>query len=137
MLRFMLDTDICSYIIKRSSPSVLKHLQKIPPAEVCISAISNAELLYGVQISPRREIDGAAVDAFLRHIDVVPFCGDAGAHYAQIRAELKRRGAMIGAHDLFIAAHARSMGLNLVTNNIREFRRVGGLSVENWVGRTP
>lgn len=132
MPRLMLDTDICSYIVKRSHPSVLKHLQKIPVADVCISAISQAELLYGVQVSPRRRDDSAAVNAFLRHIDVEPFSAEAGVHYAEIRADLKTRGAMIGAHDLFIAAHARALGLKLVTNNVREFARVRGLSIENW-----
>lgn len=132
MPRFMLDTDTCSYIVKRSNSRVLKRLQSVPVADVCISAVVKAELLYGVEVSPRKQIDRAAVEAFLRNIAVSDFTGEVAVHYAEIRADLKRRGSMIGAHDLFIAAHARTFGLTLVTNNVREFRRVRGLAVENW-----
>jgi tRNA(fMet)-specific endonuclease VapC len=132
MSRFMLDTDTCSYIVKRSNDRVLKRLQLVRVADVCISAITKAELLYGVEVSPRKQIDRIAVDAFLRTIAVSEFSGEAAVYYAEIRADLKRRGAIIGAHDLFIAAHARAFGLILVTNNIREFRRVRGLAIENW-----
>ena len=135
MPRFMLDTDICSYIVKRSNASVLKRLAAVPVEHVCVSAITQAELMYGVEVSPRRQTDEAAVNAFLRHIEVAAFSGDAAGHYAEIRADLKKRGAMIGAHDLFIAAHARSLKLKLVTNNTREFGRVRGLSIENWAER--
>jgi tRNA(fMet)-specific endonuclease VapC len=132
-LRYMLDTDICSYIMKRSSPVLLRRLQSVAIGDVCISVISKAELLYGVEVSPKRKQDDAAVEAFLRLLEVVDF-PDAGAeHYAKIRAELKKRGTMIGANDLLLAAHARSLGLTLVTNNTREFGRVRGLSVENWM----
>jgi tRNA(fMet)-specific endonuclease VapC len=132
-LRYMLDTDICSYIMKRSSPVLLRRLQSVAIGDVCISVISKAELLYGVEVSPKRKQDDAAVEAFLRVLEVVDF-PDAGAeHYAKIRAELKKRGTMIGANDLLLAAHARSLGLTLVTNNTREFGRVRGLSVENWM----
>ncbi|HEY3778882.1 MAG TPA: type II toxin-antitoxin system VapC family toxin [Rhizomicrobium sp.] len=132
MRLFMLDTDTCSYILKRSNVAVLRRLQTIPTENVCISAITKAELLYGVAISPRKQADGIAVEVFLRHIAVRDFSGDVAVHYAAIRADLKRRGTMIGAHDLFIAAHARALGATLVTNNMREFRRVRGLTVENW-----
>jgi tRNA(fMet)-specific endonuclease VapC len=132
MPRFMLDTDTCSYIVKRSNVAVLKRLQSIPIDQVCISIITKAELLYGVEISPRRQTDGIAVDAFLRHIDSLEFSDPAAIHYAEIRADLKRRGAMIGANDLLIAAHARALGMTLVTNNAREFERVSGLALENW-----
>ncbi len=132
MSRFMLDTDTCSYIVKRSNDTVLKRLQTVPIGQVCISVITKAELLYGVEISPRRQTDGIAVDAFLRHIDILEFSDGAAIHYAEIRAHLKRFGAMIGANDLFIAAHARALNMTLVTNNVREFERVRGLIVENW-----
>jgi tRNA(fMet)-specific endonuclease VapC len=132
MARFMLDTDTCSYIMKRSSRAVLTRLQAVPVADVCISVITKSELLYGVEVSPRRMQDATALRAFLAYLEVLGFPDDAAAHYAQIRAELKRRGQMIGANDLFIAAHARSLGLRLVTNNTAEFRRVKGLKLENW-----
>jgi tRNA(fMet)-specific endonuclease VapC len=128
----MLDTDISSYIMKRSNAQVLKKLQRVPIGDVCISAISRCELAYGVEVSPRRRQDQAALDVYLRHVAVLDYPSDAALDYAVIRADLKKRGIMIGANDLLIAAHARCLGLTLVTNNMREFSRVQGLKVENW-----
>src|SRR3990170_2113195 len=132
MGRYMLDTDTCSYIMKRSNQTVMKRLRTVPVADVCISVITKSELLYGVEVSPRRTQDVTALQAFLPHVEVLEFPEDAATHYAQIRADLKKRGQMIGAHDLFIAAHARSLGLRLVTNNTAEFVLVKGLTLENW-----
>ena len=132
MARYMLDTDTCSYIMKRSSPPVLRRLRAVPVTDVCMSVITKSELLYGVEVSPRRTQDAAAFAAFLPYVDVLDFPDDAAIHYAQIRADLKKRRAMIGANDLLIAAHARSLGLKLVTNNTAEFERVKGLALENW-----
>ena len=132
MPRYMLDTDICSYIMRRSPDAVIKRLAKVPVSDVCISVISKSELMFGVEISPKRRQDEAALASFLRHVEVLDFPDEASLHYAKIRAELKARGTMIGANDLFIAAHARSLGLTLVTNNIREFKQVRGLSIDNW-----
>ena len=87
---------------------------------------------YGVEVSPNRRQDDAALAAFLRYVEILDFPDRAAARYAKIRADLKARGTMIGANGLFIAAHARSIGLTLVTNNTREFRRVRDLSIENW-----
>ena len=131
MSRFMLNTDTCSYIMKRSHPQVLKRLRSVPVGDVCMSVVTKAELLYGVEISPRRAQDAAALAAFLPYVEALNPTDDAAIHYAEIRANLKKRGAMIGANDLFIAAHARAMGLTLVTNNVAEFERVHGLSLEN------
>src|SRR5436305_415583 len=128
---YLLDTDITSYIMKRSNPAVLKRLQSIRVRDVAISAITKSELEYGVEVSPRRAQDRAALDEFLRYVEVLDYPADAAVHYAQIRAELKARGALIGANELFIAAHARCLGLTLVTNNTREFGRVSGLKFEN------
>jgi len=136
MPRYMLDTDTCSYIMRRSSDVLLKRLQKIPVSDVCISVIAKSELLYGIEVSPRRQHDEAALNAFLAYVEVLDFPDKASAHYANIRADLKAAGRTIGANDLFIAAHARSIGLILVTNNTREFRRVRGLTVENWTVAT-
>lgn len=132
MPRYMLDTDTCSYVIKRTNDKLLKKLSRTPVQDVCVSVVTKAELLYGVELSPRRQNDSAAVAAFLRHVEVLDFPDTAAAHYADICASLKKRGTMIGANDLFIAAHARALGLTLVTNNVREFKRVEGLIVENW-----
>ena len=135
MPRFMLDTDTCSYIMKRSHPLVLKRLRSVAVEDVCMSVITKAELLYGVELSPRRDHDAAALAAFLPYVDAITLDADVALHYAEIRADLKRRGAMIGANDLFIAAHARALGLTLVTNNTAEFRRVRGLEIRNWTTR--
>ena len=89
-------------------------------------------LLFGVEVSPRRQQDRAALDEYLRHVEVLDFPDEAALHYAQIRAALKARGTMIGANDLLIAAHARSLKLTLVTNNTQEFGRVPELHIENW-----
>jgi len=132
MPRYMLDTDTCSYIMKRSNDVLLKRLRKTPVSDVCISVITKSELLFGVEVSSRRQQDEAALDAFLRYVEVLDFPDEAAPHYAKIRADLKTRGRMIGANDLFIAAHARSLALTLVTNNTREFERIPNLAIENW-----
>ena len=92
-----------------------------------------AELLYGVEVSPRRAQDADALAAFLPYVEAVDLSDDAAQHYAEIRADLKKRGAMIGANDLFIAAHARALDLTLVTNNTAEFERAPNLKLENWL----
>ena len=132
MPRFMLDTDICSYIMKRSHPLVIKRLQSVPVGDVCMSVVTKAELLYGVEVSPRRGQDAAALAAFLPYVEALDLTDDAAIHYAEIRADLKKRGTMIGANDLFIAAHARGLGITLVTDNTEEFQRVPRLAIENW-----
>jgi tRNA(fMet)-specific endonuclease VapC len=132
MARYMLDTDTCSYIMKRSNQAVLNRLQALPVTDVCMSVVTKSELLYGVEVSPKRAQDATALRAFLAYVQVLDFTEDAALDYAQIRADLKKRGQMIGANDLFIAAHARSLGLRLVTNNTGEFGRVKGLVLENW-----
>lgn len=97
-----------------------------------MSVATTAELLFGVEVSPRRAQDAAALAAFLPYVEALAFTDEAAVHYAEIRADLKRRGAMIGANDLFIAAHARALCFALVTNNTAEFERVKGLGIENW-----
>jgi tRNA(fMet)-specific endonuclease VapC len=136
MPRYMLDTDTCSYIMKRSQPLVLKRLQAVDVGDVCMSVIAKAELLYGVEVSPRRAQDAAALAAFLPYVEALDFSDYAALHYAEIRANLKKRGALIGANDLLIAAHARALELTLVTNNTAEFERVGNLVIENWTTPT-
>ena len=135
MPRYMLDTDTCSYIMKRSNDTLLKKLQKVPLDDICISVITKAELLYGVEVSPRRQQDEAALKSFLDYLEVLDFPDQASVHYAEIRADLKKSGRLIGANDLFIAAHARREGLTLVTNNTKEFGRVRNLHLENWTVR--
>ena len=129
---YMLDTEISSYIMKRTDAAVLRRLQKVAVADVCVSAITKAELAYGIEVSPRRKRDQAALEEYLRYVAVLDFPAEAGIDYGVVRAHLKLRGTMIGANDLLIAAHARCLGLTLVTNNKREFGRVQGLKIENW-----
>lgn len=132
MTRSMLDTDTCSYVMKRSHRLVLKRLQRLPVSDVCMSVVTKAELLYGVELSPKHAQDAAAPAAFLPYVEVLDLDEEAALHCAEIRADLKKRGAMIGANDLFIAAHARALSLTLVTSNTAEFERVKGLTLENW-----
>jgi tRNA(fMet)-specific endonuclease VapC len=133
MPQYMLDTDISSYVMNQSVPSVLRRLQAVAVSDVCVSAITRSELECGVAISPRRDRDQRNLAIFLQHIQVLDYPSDASLDYAQIRAVLKTRSAITGANDLLIAAHARNLGITLVTNNTREFARVPGLKIENWV----
>ena len=132
MPRYMLDTDIASYIMKGTEPGVLRKLQGVPIGDVSISAITQSELMYGTEISPNSVRDKARIEVFLRHVQVLDYPSEAALHYGRIRAALKECGKMIGANDLLIAAHARCLGLVLVTNNTREFKRVPELKIENW-----
>ena len=97
-----------------------------------MSVVTKAELLYGVDVSPMRALDAAALAAFLPYVEALDFADAAALHYAEIRGDLKKRGALIGASDLFIAAHARALGLTLVTNDTAEFERVKDLRPGNW-----
>lgn len=132
-MRYMLDTNICIYIMKRRPPEVHERLRDVPVGEVALSAVVLAELRYGVRRSSQRERSEAALDDFLAFMQVLDWPEEAAEHYADIRAALAKEGAPIGSNDLLIAAHARAEGVVLVTNNGREFERVPGLHVENWV----
>lgn len=130
MLR-MLDTNICSYILRRHPPEMVDRFGALTPAQVWLSAIVAAELRYGAAklASPRFS---ASVEAWLAGFDVRPWPVDATHHYAQIRATLERAGKPIGGMDLLIAAHALAEDSVVITNNAREFHRVPGLAVEEW-----
>ena len=130
---YMLDTDTCAFLLRRSSDTLLARIQTVPVAQQVMSVVTYAELLYGVHVSSKKRANQAAVDALARHLAVLDWPQEAVAHYAQIRANLKKRGAMIGANDLLIAAHARSLGAIVVTNNSKDFARVKGLWIDNWM----
>jgi len=130
---YMLDTDTCAFILRRSSLALLNRIQAVPLEHQCMSMVTLAELLYGVQLSSRRKENKAAVDVLTRHLSVVDWARDAAEHYAEIRVDLKRKGQSIGSNDLMIAAHARSLGAIVVTSNVKDFRRVKGLRHENWM----
>jgi tRNA(fMet)-specific endonuclease VapC len=132
MSRYMLDTNIASYAMKKSNLAVLRRLVIVPVEDVCLSAISKAELCYGIAISPNQARDAERLRHFLQYVTIEDFPDAAAEDYGRIRAELKIRGQVIGSNDFFIAAHARYLGLTLVTNNIREFSRIPDLKLENW-----
>lgn len=132
-MRFMLDTNIIAYAKNNRPETVLKRLMQHSPEDYCISSITLAELEFGVYNSARPEQNQLALVTFLARIKVVPFDADAAREYGIIRADLTRKGTLIGANDLLIAAHARALDVTLVTNNTREFERVDGLKLENWV----
>jgi tRNA(fMet)-specific endonuclease VapC len=129
---YLLDTNICIYLINERSTRVFEKLVSLDPAEVAISSVTLAELQYGVEKSEARERNAKALDMFVVPMEVLPFDADAAREYGRVRADLERRGKPIGGMDLMIAAHALSARATLVTNNTREFTRVRGLLVENW-----
>jgi tRNA(fMet)-specific endonuclease VapC len=131
MLRYLLDTNICIYVIKARPRSMLESFNS-HAGHMAISAITLSELLHGVEKSAAPERNLAVVENFCSRLDVLPYGPKVSLHYGQIRAALERRGTPIGVNDLHIAAHARSEGLTLVSNNRREFERVEGLLLENW-----
>ncbi len=132
MKEFMLDTDICSYIIKERPASVAAHFRKLKMDQVCISVVTYAELIYGVEHSSSKKINRQIVDEFIKHLNVIEWNKAAAEHYGNIRANLKKRGVIIGAMDMMIAAHARSKKAVLVTNNESHFKRIKDLKIENW-----
>jgi tRNA(fMet)-specific endonuclease VapC len=132
MLRYMLDTNICIYVIK-NRPQGLRERFNSLAEQLCISAVTLAEMIYGAEKSERPVENLAVVEHFAARLEVLPFAERAAAHYGQLRAELERQGTPIGGYDLMIGGHARSEGLVLVTNNRREFQRIKGLRIENWV----
>lgn len=132
MLRYLLDTNVCIYVIKRRPEALLDRFNS-HAAQLAISSITLAELLHGAEKSaaPQRMI--SVVENFCSRLEVLAYGSKAAQHYGQIRAALEMRGTPIGVNDLHIAAHARSEGLTLVSNNLREFQKVEGLLLDNWV----
>lgn len=131
--RYLLDTNICIYIAQQRPPEVRQRFQRLSAGALAMSVVTYGELRFGAEKSQARERALAALDGLVRAIEVLPLPLAAGDHYGEIRAALQRAGQPIGNNDLWIAAHARAEGWVLVTNNEREFLRVPGLSVENWV----
>lgn len=132
-MRYLLDTNICIYIAKQRPPEVLARFKKLAPGDVVMSVITLGELQYGAMKSQQSKQSIEALKKLAQAIPVLVLDEDASRHYGEIRAELHSTGTPIGNNDLWIAAHARSQQLVLVTNNKREFDRVSNLKVENWV----
>ena len=131
-VRYLLDTNICIYIAKRRPPEVANRFERLRPGEVGMSMITYGELLFGAEKSQHPQAVKDRLQRFVELVPVLPLPEESPRHYARIRSELERTGTPIGANDLWIAAHALASGLILVSNNLREFSRVTGLSAENW-----
>ncbi len=135
-VRYLLDTNICIYIAKHNPPAVRARFEQLRADSLAMSIITLGELQHGAEKSQSRDKALAVLQQLQRAIQVMPLTLEAGLHYGQIRSSLERAGQTIGNNDLWIAAHARAQSWVLVTNNEREFRRVDGLAVENWVTPT-
>ncbi len=132
-LAWMLDTNTLSDLIRTPRGPLVQRLAGLAPQALCTSIVVACELRFGARRKGSPELT-RRVEQLLDSLDVLPFDAPADQHYADIRTALERAGTPIGNHDLFIAAHARSRGLTLVTHNLREFTRVPGLRVEDWLG---
>lgn len=131
-MRYMLDTNICIYAIKHKPEQVFIRLQEHDPLEVCISSVTYAELVHGVEKSQSIEKNRVALTLLLANIEIMDFDSLAAESYGKIRADLEKSGTPIGPLDMMIAGHAKSLGYTIVTNNTKEFIRVKGLKLENW-----
>lgn len=132
----MLDTNLCIRVL-RDRPAGLRERFNAEAAALSISTVTLAELFYGAEKSARPVDNRQRIEAFAGRLDVLPFDSEAAAHFGDIRADLARRGQVIGPYDLMIAGHARSRGLIVVTGNLGEFSRVDGLRAEDWLAPTP
>jgi tRNA(fMet)-specific endonuclease VapC len=131
-MRYLLDTNICIYLIKKHPPTVLEHFRQHSPQDVAISTITLFELEYGAQKNQQIQRTQDALTRFLLPLTIIDTDRHAATDAATIRADLERKGTPIGPYDLLIAGLARSRGLTLVTNNTKEFARIDGLRMENW-----
>ncbi|MCI5223621.1 MAG: type II toxin-antitoxin system VapC family toxin [Candidatus Electrothrix sp. AR4] len=131
-MNFLLDTDICIYLINKRPPSVISRFKQYRPGDIGISVITVSELEYGIAKSVRQKENQQRLDAFLAPFDLLSYTAEAVRTYGTIRADLEKRGKVIGPLDMLIAAQALTEELTLVTNNEREFKRIFGLRVENW-----
>ena len=132
-MKYMLDTNICIYIIKKNPPEIVNKFDSIAVGDIAISSVTLSELTYGVEKSQFPKKNQAALEEFILPLDILAFDDTASYHYGPIRAYLEKNGKPIGSLDLMIAAHARSVDMTLVTNNVAEFSRVPELKIENWV----
>ena len=132
-MKYMLDTNTCIYIIKKSPIKVYEKLKQLNISDVVISVITLNELEYGISKSSNIEKNRIALTKFLAPIDVMPYEENCTTVYGEIRTILEKKGKPIGSMDLMIASHALTLGSVLVTNNVKEFKRVPGLKIENWV----
>jgi tRNA(fMet)-specific endonuclease VapC len=130
-LRYLLDTDTVSFLIRRPSPELQRRFKRTPADQVALSVVTEMEIRFGLARNPGLRV-AALVEAFLAGMTILPLTSDVALVYADVRAALEARGTPIGPHDLMIAAHARANELTLVTRNLGEFRRVAGLRCQDW-----
>ena len=131
-MRYMLDTNICIYAIKHKPEQVFMRLQEHDPIDICISSVTYAELVHGVEKSKAIEKNRVALALLLANIEIMNFDSLAAESYGKSRADLEKAGTPIGTLDMMIAGHAKALGYTVVTNNTKEFERVKGLKLENW-----
>jgi len=132
MIKYMLDTNICIYIIKQKPENVIERLRRTPVSDIGVSSITLSELEYGVMKSAKPEQNKLALAQFIAPIEIYAYDDVAAQHFGKIRANLERQGTPIGSLDLLIAAHALSVDSLLITNNESEFKRVSNLKIGNW-----
>jgi len=132
-MRYMLDTNICSYVLRSRPRSVKARFDEAGPGSLAVSTVVLAELLYGAERHSRVAVITREIRDFVSRLDVIPWDEGAAEHYGSLRAALEKKGRPLDAMDLMIAAHARSRGATLVSNDVRHFRKVEGLLVANWV----
>jgi tRNA(fMet)-specific endonuclease VapC len=132
-MRYMLDTNICSYILKNHPTAVKQKFEEVGAGNICISAIVLAELYYGAARHSKGIVIRREIDNFVSRLIVIPWDENAADHYGAVRASLEKVGTLVGAMDMLIAAHAKSCAATLVTNNLRKFERIKGLKLLNWV----
>ena len=133
MKRYMLDTDMCSHIIKEHPESMRQRFQTLAMEQLCISIVTYAELIYGVERSSSKRVNRPIIEDFARHLDIMDWDTKAADQYGVIRTELEAAGTPIGAMDMMIAAHTKSIRAVLVTNNQKHFTKIKGLKIENWI----
>mgnify|MGYP006443763489 CR=1 FL=1 len=133
MITYILDTNICIYIIKKKTGAVFNRFKELTPGNIAISSITLAEMQYGIGKSSKPIQNQEALDQFLLPLEILDFSAKAAVEYGRVRSALEKQGTPIGSLDMLIAAHAISVGAVLVTNNTNEFNRVSGLKTENWV----
>lgn len=133
-MKYMLDTNICIYLIKKKPEKVLRHFSAHTVGDIGISSITLAELRYGVEKSQQVQRNREALHAFLLPLEIADFDAEAASSYGIVRAALEKAGTSVGSMDMLISAHALSLGVTLVTNNVREIKQIKNLNIADWSG---
>ena len=132
-MKYLLDTNTCIYFLNKSSENIIARMKSLSPADIKLSSITVAELFFGAEKSNAKKKNHEIVEAFIHNFEQIPFDNKCSRKYAEIRSSLQKKGIPIGPMDLLIASIALTNHLTLVTNNVKEFKRVKGLIIENWI----